>query len=179
MNSAALPPDHGFPLRLVVPGWIGVASIKWLGQIEVTTQEVYTPFNSTLYRMTGPSYSQFEPPLSLQAVKSAFELARGATLAAGQRHALTGRSWSGKAPIARVEVSIDQGATWHQARLHGPNTAGAWVHWTYSFPPQPAGTYELWARATDATGRAQPATVPFNTGGYLFWAIVKHPIVLQ
>ena len=61
----------------------------------------------------------------------------------------------------------------------GPNGAGQWTRFTYSFPPQPSGTYELWARATDANGRTQPETVPLNTLGYLFGAIVRHPVVIH
>ena len=179
MNGATLPADHGFPLRLVVPGWVGVASTKWLGQIQVSKSPLTSPFSTTLYRFLGPTYAADTPPLTAQAVKSAFELARGATLPALKRRTLTGRSWSGRASIGRVDVSIDQGKTWLPTRLHGPNAAGTWVRWDFTLPPEPAGTYELWARATDTAGRVQPATVPFNTNGYLFWAIVKHPIALK
>jgi DMSO/TMAO reductase YedYZ molybdopterin-dependent catalytic subunit len=174
MNGEPLPPDHGFPVRLVVPGWIGVASIKWLGQIEVSNGPLFSPWNTTLYRL-----GQDGPPLTTQAVKSAFELARGATIAANREQVLTGRSWSGTARIARVDVSIDHGATWREAKLHGRNDAGTWVQWDYRFPAQPPGSYELWARATDGGGRVQPTTVPFNENGYLYWGIVRHPVTVQ
>ena len=84
MNGEPLPPDHGAPARLVVPGWIGVASIKWLGRIEVADQPLFSPWNTTQYRLTGPTYPPDEPPLTRQAVKSAFELPLGATLPAGR-----------------------------------------------------------------------------------------------
>lgn len=178
MNGAPLPPDHGFPVRLVVPGWVGVASIKWLGQIEVSAQPLFSPWNTLMYCMVGSDYPDDSPPLAGQAVKSALELAPGATVPANERTTLAGRSWSGTAAIRRVEVSTDKGATWEDARLFGPNRAGAWARWRHEFPPRPPGAYEVWARATDENGRTQPATVPFNSFGYSYWAVVRHPIVV-
>jgi len=176
MNGEPLPPDHGAPARLVVPGWIGVASIKWLGRIKVADQPLFSPWNTTRYRLTGPSYPPDQPPLARQAVKSAFELPFGAALPAGRRQVLTGRSWSGAAPIRRVDVSTDGGRRFVPADLHGPNRPNAWVRWRARFTPRAAGSYELIARATDWRGRTQPSTVPFNDGGYLFWATVRHPV---
>jgi DMSO/TMAO reductase YedYZ molybdopterin-dependent catalytic subunit len=177
MNGKPLPPDHGHPVRLVVPGWVGVASVKWLGQIEVSTQPLFSPWNTTQYKLLGPSYAN-QPPLTKQAVKSAFELPWNAGLAAGRRHHLSGRSWSGHAPIKRVEVSTDGGATWRAARLSGPNLPNAWVRWDFPWEPARPGSYTLQARATDRSGLTQPLTVPFNTGGYLFWAVVQHPVTV-
>jgi DMSO/TMAO reductase YedYZ molybdopterin-dependent catalytic subunit len=164
MNGRELPPDHGFPARLVVPGWIGIASIKWLGALEVATETVSTPWNTRWY-----------PGLSVQPVKSALELAWDAPLRAHRRTVLRGRSWSGHAPVRRVEVSTDGGARWERARLHGPNRS--WVEWELPWTPRP-GRHELLARATDRAGLVQPDTVPFNEGGYQFWAVVRHPVTV-
>jgi molybdenum-dependent oxidoreductase-like protein len=79
---------------------------------------------------------------------------------------LRGRSWSGHAPIRRVEVSTDGGTHWRQARLRSPNLRGAWVRWELPWMPPAPGDHELLARATDLSGRTQPDTVPSNTGGY-------------
>ncbi len=176
MNGEPLPPDHGAPVRLVVPGWVGIASIKWLGRIEVADHPLYSAWNTTQYRMTGPSYPADSPPLAEQTVKSAFELPFGARLRPRRRHVLTGRSWSGKAPIRSVGISADGGRTYQRARLHGPNLPGAWVRWSFDFAPRAAGSYELRARATDERHRRQPDTVPFNDSGYLFGAVVRHPV---
>ena len=178
MNGEQLPPDHGFPLRLIVPGWVGVANIKWVGQIEVSDRPLFSLWNTQQYLLQGDAYPD-KPLLTAQTVKSAWELPRPAELAASTRARLSGRAWSGTSAISRVDVSIDQGATWAPARLHGRNGAGRWVEFNYTFPPRPAGAYELWARATDASGRTQPPTVPFNNGGYLFGAIVRHPVVVH
>jgi DMSO/TMAO reductase YedYZ molybdopterin-dependent catalytic subunit len=177
MNGDPLPPDHGFPLRLVVPGWIGIASVKWLGQLEVSATPLSSPWNTKWYRMTGPSYPPDAPPLAAQPVKSAFELPWGARLPAGRRQRLAGRAWSGHAPIRTVEVSADGGASWERARLRGPNLPAAWVRWELPWTPPAPGEYELRARATDRLGNRQPAAVPFNDGGYQFWAAARHPVV--
>jgi DMSO/TMAO reductase YedYZ molybdopterin-dependent catalytic subunit len=164
MNGRALPPDHGFPARLVVPGWVGIASIKWLGALEVSRAPLRSPWNTTWYE-----------GLSVQPVKSAFELAWDAQLPAGRSTTLHGRSWSGHAPIRHVQVSTDGGASYRHARLRGPNLPNVWVRWELPFTPRP-GRHELLARATDDTGLTQPDTVPFKDGGYQFWAVVRHPV---
>ena len=75
-------------------------------------------------------------------------------------------------------MSTDGGTTWQSARLERPNHTNAWVRWKFAWTPPATGSYELLARATDRAGQTQPATVPFNDLGYLFWAIVKHPVVV-
>ena len=177
MNGKPLPLDHGYPLRLVVPGWVGVANVKWVGQIEVSATPLFSVWNTTQYVLTGPTYSG-SPPLTTQAVKSAFELPRGAVFPAGRLQILTGRSWSGNAAIGRVDVSADGGTTWKPARLHGANVPKAWARWSFEWTPPAAGAYTLQARATDTTGAVQPVTVPFNDAGYGFSAIVRHPVVV-
>lgn len=220
MNGEPLPPDHGFPVRLVVPGWIGIASIKWLGQIEVSDEPLFSPWNTTQYRMIGGDYPVDSPPLTEQAVKSAFELPFPATLPAGATLRLEGRSWSGDRPIQRVEVNAQAAPSgpvyaaarpgrtparhqssrhhehrhhhdddhhhgprptpegWRPAELHEPNLPQAWVRWSIDWRPPGPGNYQLLARATDWAGTTQPDTVPFNTNGYLFWAVVRHPVTV-
>jgi DMSO/TMAO reductase YedYZ molybdopterin-dependent catalytic subunit len=207
MNGAALPPDHGAPVRLVVPGWVGVASTKWLGQIEVADVPLYSPWNTTQYRMIGPEYPADSPPLTKQAVKSAFELPMPAALPAGKTIRLHGRSWSGSGTIKRVEVYPEAVSTavgpvynavptgpgagahqsgrsgptpeaWRPAKLESPNEPQAWVRWSFDWTPPGPGSYQLRAHATDQTGQKQPETVPFNKNGYLFWAVVRHPVTV-
>jgi DMSO/TMAO reductase YedYZ molybdopterin-dependent catalytic subunit len=177
MNGEALPPDHGFPVRLVVPGWVGIASVKWLGRIEVAARPLRSPWSTIWYRMTGHGHPADAPPLAHQDVKSAFELAWDALVPARVPLTLRGRSWSGRFPIRRVDVSADGGASWSPARLVEPNQAGAWVRWELDWTPSAPGRYELRARATDAGGRVQPFEVPLNDNGYMFWAVVRHPVV--
>jgi sulfane dehydrogenase subunit SoxC len=173
MNGATLPEDHGFPARLLVPGWVGVANIKWVGRIEVSEEPLLSPWNTTTYRLFGGAYPD-SPLLTNQLVKSAFELPWGATLPAGPR-TLTGRSWSGAGLIKHVEVSVDGSTTWRRAELQRPNIPMAWTRWSTPWNPLP-GEHRLRARATDDKGNRQPDSVPFNTQGYLYWAVVDHPI---
>jgi hypothetical protein len=126
--------------------------------------------------MVGPQYPADAPPLGVQPVKSAFELAAGATLPAGRRTSVTGRSWSGYAPIARADISIDGGRTWHRARPGGANREHAWQRWAFDWTPKRPGERALIARAADQRGHVQPDAVPFNTGGCQFWATIRHPV---
>ncbi|MFF1905861.1 sulfite oxidase [Kitasatospora sp. NPDC058218] len=177
MNGEPLTPDHGAPVRLVVPGWIGIASIKWVGSIEVADQPLYSPWNTDFYRLFGPDYpAGGSAPVTTQVVKSAFELARGAVLEAGREHRLHGRSWSGAAPVRRVEVSTDGGLRWHRADLRDEPRADNWTRWSIDWRPDRPGPYELRARATDRRGNTQPETAVFNREGYLFDAVVVHPV---
>ncbi len=181
MNGQVLPPDHGFPARVLVPGWIGVASVKWVGRIEVSEQPLYSPWNTDSYVLIGPDYQPVPPAkgpiLTSQNMKSAFELAWDGQLHPGHQ-LLRGRSWSGQGRIARVDVSLDRGITWQAARLREPNIAQAWVRWDLEWDARP-GDYNLRARATDEQGNAQPTGVPYNEQGYLYGGIVGHPISVR
>ncbi|MFE9681022.1 sulfite oxidase [Streptomyces sp. NPDC006285] len=177
MNGEPLPADHGRPVRVLVPSWIGIASIKWVGDIEVSAQPLYSPWNTDFYRLFGTAHPEGgSAPLTRQTLKSAFELPWNASLESGAEHRLTGRSWSGAGGIARVEVSTDGGATWRHARLHDAPRRADWVRWSADWRPAAPGAYTLLARATDTTGRTQPQTTVHNTQGYFFDAVVRHPV---
>ncbi len=169
MNGEPLLPDHGHPLRLVLPGWVGIASIKWLGSLEVSTTELASPWTTKWYRIG-------QEVLTTNPVRSAWELPWGAELKRG-RLELTGRSWSGAAPVRRVEVSVDGGATWQRARVGRAQQQG-WSQWSWTWARPEAGAHELWARATDAAGRTQPLLTPRNDNGYFFDAVVRHPVTV-
>ncbi|MFE6872458.1 sulfite oxidase, partial [Kitasatospora sp. NPDC057692] len=179
MNGEPLTPDHGAPVRVVVPGWVGIASIKWVGTVEVSDRPLYSPWNTDSYRLFGPDYPPGgSAPLTTQVVKSAFELARDAVLPAGRTHRLHGRSWSGAAPVRRVEVSVDGGRRWRRAELDDEPRAGNWTRWSLDWRPEGPGPYELRARATDRRGGTQPEVAVFNREGYLFDAVVVHPVTV-
>ncbi len=178
MNGEPLPADHGFPARLIVPGWAAVASIKWLGRLEVTARPSFTWWNTEHYVLRGPDYEPEGPGdgqvIREQVMKSAFALPWPARLSAG-RQRVHGRSWAPDAAIAMVEVSVDGGRTWFDADLREPNVPGAWVRWSFDWLAEP-GSFELRARATDARGRSQPDEVPWNERGYLYGGVVGHPV---
>jgi DMSO/TMAO reductase YedYZ molybdopterin-dependent catalytic subunit len=178
MNGHPLPPDHGFPVRVLVPSWAGIASIKWVGRVEVSATPLFSAWNTQYYRLFGPDYPAGGELVTKQVVKSAFELPWPARLNAWQRHILRGRSWSGNGPIRRIEVSVDGGSTWRAAIPIGNGATHGWQRWLYHWKPTPAGQYTLKAKATDVTGVSQPEATPFNTLGYLFDAVVQHPVIV-
>jgi DMSO/TMAO reductase YedYZ molybdopterin-dependent catalytic subunit len=178
MNGEPLLPDHGFPVRLVLPGWVGIASIKWLGSLEVATTELTSPWNTKWYRMTGGSHPVDSPPLTVNPVRSAWELGWGETIARREAVELTGRSWSGAAAVDRVDVSVDGGSTWRPARPYRSGHRQAWTQWRYVWKHPALGQHVLMARATDAAGRTQPLETPFNDNGYFFDAVVRHPVTV-
>ncbi len=169
MNGEQLPPDHGFPLRLIVPGWVGVASIKWVGQIEVANTTLSSPFNTTLYRLTGPDYPPDQPPLTTQAIKSAFELPLNAQLPAGRPSSWSGgrgretqRSSGSTSASTAAFTGIARGCSARTCRTPGRAGLSRGLRGRRGRPA---------ARPCNRPGPvSQPDTVPFNTGGYLFWA---------
>jgi DMSO/TMAO reductase YedYZ molybdopterin-dependent catalytic subunit len=171
LNGAPLPPQHGFPLRLVVPGWYGMTNVKWLARIELVDRPFEGYQQVSGYRMRSDPEEPGEPvermaPRALMVPPGAPEFfTRVRTLRAGPA-VLQGRAWSGRAPVERVEVSSDGGATWADAEL-GPPELGrwAWRGWTFEWQAEP-GEHVLCCRATDADGNAQPAEPPWNVGGY-------------
>lgn len=180
MNGNLLPIDHGFPARMLVPGWVGVNNIKWLGAIAVTTQPNWVEWNTNLYVMIGPDYKP-QPPakgpvVTEQVLKSALALPWPATLKPGAQ-TLHGYAWSPKGKIAKVELSADGGKTWAAARLGDVNIARAGVQWQFDYQAKPGDT-SLMPRATDDQGNVQPmiADQKWNEQGYLFGAAVPHPI---
>ena len=181
-NGRPLLPDHGYPLRLVLPGWVGIGSIKWLGSLEVSRSQLTSPWNTKWYRLTGGAYPADSPPLTVNPVRSAWELASGATLRAGRSRTLTGRAWSGAAPIEKVKVSLDGGQTWQRAELADERSSTVrghgWSRFSVRWERPKAGSYQLLARATDAKGRTQPLATPYNDNGYFFDAVVRHPVTV-
>ncbi|MFB7352697.1 sulfite oxidase [Streptomyces gardneri] len=179
MNGEPLPYDHGHPVRLVVPSWVGIASIKWLGDIEVSTRPLTSPWSTDWYRLFGPAHpSGGSDPITVQTIKSAYELPFGATLEADRVHRLTGRAWSAHAPVRSVEVSTDGGTHWRRARLLDTPRRDGWVRWTVPWRPHRTGPVTLLSRTTDAAGNTQPERAVHNTQGYLFGAVVRHPVTV-
>jgi DMSO/TMAO reductase YedYZ molybdopterin-dependent catalytic subunit len=180
MNGEDLPADHGGPVRALVPGWIGVANVKWVGRIEVSEQPLLSDWNTTSYVLLGPGYATEGPAkgpvLSTQSVKSALELPWPATLPAGSQ-TIRGRSWSGQGRIAKVECRIDDGP-WQAARTEGSNEPLAWARWSLAWDATP-GSHTVRVKATDERGNTQPETVPFNQQGYLYGGIVAHPVTIS
>lgn len=180
MNGEILPEDHGYPARLVVPGWAAVASVKWVGRLYVSVASegpLRSPWNTDKYVLTGGPWGEERLPVTEQVPKSALELPWPAKLTTGE-HLITGRAWSPDSEIKRVEVSTDGGEEWFAAPIFGQNTAGAWARFSFSWNAA-RGKHEIRVRATDETGRVQPRESPYNSLGYLYGAVVGHPVEVR
>jgi DMSO/TMAO reductase YedYZ molybdopterin-dependent catalytic subunit len=173
MNGEPVPPDHGFPVRAIVPGWVGVNNIKWVGRIEVAERTIDVPTTTRSYVLEGPDYPA-KVVLRHQVVKSAVALPWGAPLRAG-RQRVRGFAWSPAGRISRVEVSLDRGTTWQPAVLREPNLPRAWVRWDVDWDARP-GEHTITTRAVDEHGAAQPASVSWNALGYGYNVPVPHPV---
>ena len=171
-NGEPVPP-HGFPVRAIIPGWVGINNVKWVGRIEVRTTTIDVPTTTTSYVLEGPDYPS-KVPLRLQTIKSAVALPWGATLRAGT-HRLRGFAWSPVGWIARVEVSVDRGATWQTAAVRESNIPRAWARWDFEWDARP-GEHQILTRAVDDLGHAQPASIPWNAQGYGYNVPVPHPV---
>jgi DMSO/TMAO reductase YedYZ molybdopterin-dependent catalytic subunit len=171
MNGSPLPPQHGAPVRVVVPGWYGMTSVKWLGRITVLAEPFDGYQNARAYRFRQSDDEEGEPvtriqPRALMVPPGVPEfMSRERHLAAGE-HELRGRAWSGWAPVERVEVSVDGGGTWADAELGEQPGPAAWRPWSWRWRVDSPGAYELCCRAQDAAGNTQPLDPPWNLGGY-------------
>ena len=178
MNGEMLPADHGHPLRAVVPGWVGSTNVKWLGRIVVSTEKIWSRNNTTSYVLIGDAYppegEALGQPATLQSIKSVLALPWPARLRPGTT-TLRGFAHSPHAPIARVVWSVDDGATWSEARLLEPVMQHAWVRFEIEWLAS-SGAHTMITRATDAAGNTQPDEIPFNEKGYLFSLPLPHPI---
>lgn len=168
MNGERLLPDHGFPVRAVVPGWYGVASVKWLSRVEVLTEPFDGFFQRERYTFDGWQPEE-EPPVPVQRmrVKSLIHApASGARVRVGVPVRVVGRAWSGAARVVRVDVSADGGASWVEAGLAPPVAEHAWRAFAAEWTPRERGPATLLARASDASGASQPLELPANRHGY-------------
>jgi DMSO/TMAO reductase YedYZ molybdopterin-dependent catalytic subunit len=172
MNGAPLPAQHGFPLRLVVPGWYGMTNVKWLERITVLDRPFEGYQHSVAYRMRANDEEAGEPitrmvPRSLMVPPGIPDFATRDRTVSREALVLEGRAWSGHAPIVRVEASVDGGRSWRDAELAADDLGRwAWRGWTHRWMPDGPGEYLLGSRATDADGNVQPDEPSWNVGGY-------------
>ena len=172
LNGVPLPPQHGFPLRLLVPGWYGMTNVKWLTRLTLLDEPFAGYQQARGYRLRqtdedeGVPLSRIQPralmvPPGIPDFMTRERTVRGGTVP------IEGRAWSGLAPVAAVEVSTDDGATWREARLDPPTLGRwAWRRWSYDWDAGEPGRHVLACRARDEAGNEQAAEPRWNIGGY-------------
>ena len=187
MNGEDLPPAHGFPARLIVPGWIGSAMQKWLNRIWVRDQvhdsekmsrysyriPTYPPTpgnkpaeNEMVIATSGTIKSLITKPQSEMVVKTSTPVK------------VRGHAWAGENKVDKVYISTDFGIRWQATRLVQPANRYAWYHWDTEIAFGNRGYYEIWARAFDDKGNAQPFSQPWNPKGYLGNVIHRVPVMI-
>ena len=176
MNGAALPVLHGFPLRLIVPGWEAAASTKWIVNIQISEAEASGFFMQTAYRIPNRPIAPgtlVDPkdtiPYTALSVKSIFTSPLdGAMVPMGSSIQLRGFAWAGEADITQVDVSTDAGSTWNIAVLDNDKARYTWRRFRYLWKPPAAKSFVVMSRATDSQGRTQPMVASWNPSGYLY-----------
>ena len=180
MNDVDLPIENGFPVRAIVPGWYAVASIKWLQRIIVTDK----PFNG-YYQTLDYSFWKREGelaelvPLRELAIKAQItQPSEGGTVPANSNVRVRGAAWTGNGEILKVELSVDAGKTWNEAKLLDESKPNAWRLWEFGWKtPARSGKATLIARATDSNGGTQPMERDPDRGTYMINHLV--PVTVE
>jgi DMSO/TMAO reductase YedYZ molybdopterin-dependent catalytic subunit len=179
INGEPLPPQHGYPLRLLVPGWYGMTSVKWLRAITAVA-EPFEGFQMDAYRFRASEADPGSPvtrilPRSLMIPPGIPDFYTRVRRVTPGPCPLSGRAWSGHGPIASVEVSVDDGRSWAEAALHPSSSPHAWSRWTFDWEAT-TGSTVLSSRATDAAGNVQPVDQPWNQHGFANNQVHRVPV---
>ncbi|MBS0171011.1 MAG: sulfite oxidase [Nitrospira sp.] len=175
MNGRPLPLLHGGPLRVVTPGWMAESCMKWLTEITLRADETPGYYMQQAYRMPETAIQPGSGlpgtvmvPVEQMPVKSLIAAPAEGDTVRTSPVTIQGVAWAGESAVALVEVSCDDGKTWEQARLLGEAQPYAWRQWQYVWHPKALGPTAILCRATDARGERQPATSPWNPGGFVW-----------
>lgn len=175
MNDGPLPDIHGGPMRVLIPGWAGSASVKWVASIDVLDAPLKGPYMDSSYRMprhpVAPGSAMPADAVSTEGwpIKSIItNPAPNEKFKLGKPVLIAGHAWVAEAGIARVEVSFDEGRSWQSASLNAQAAKYAWQTFSYAWNPRSPGFVTVLARATDSNGNTQPIVTPWNPLGY-YW----------
>ena len=166
MNGEPLPPLHGFPLRLVVPGWYGMCSIKWLVGIHVLDHEFQGFYQKERYfSLNEPGSEPHATYHTKMNIKSIVTSPTPGEVVPAGGYTLAGAAWSGEDDVVRVEISTDGGGTWSQAEIVRPRTGYSWCRWEHTWKPAGPGRHTIMSRATNNLGETQPMEFPGRWDG--------------
>ncbi|MBI3679568.1 MAG: sulfite oxidase [Acidobacteria bacterium] len=186
MNGEPLPEIHGFPARLIVPGWDGASWVKWVNKITLSGQPDGGFYFATAYRYPSRPVSPGGTPkpeemevIEGMAVKSFFARPDDEAKVKPGLVKLQGVAWAGEQRIVRVDISSDGGGKWMPAKLASEDFPFAWRLWTFDWRPGRPGRHILMSRATDSAGRVQPVESAWNPSGYLWNAIDRIAVVVE
>ncbi|MBV9280968.1 MAG: molybdopterin-dependent oxidoreductase [Chloroflexi bacterium] len=177
MNGELLPSEHGYPLRLIVPGWYGIASVKWLTRITAVGDSFDDFFQTSRYVMVSDRRNNPVPLAETRVRSVVVQPSEGAELLAWPIR-LAGYAWSGGAPVSLVEVSTDGGPTWQPAQWTTGEQRYAWRRWEYCWTVEVPGEVILQSRARDGNGKVQPAVGEWNELGYANSAVQSVRVVI-
>ena len=170
MNGIDLPPQHGFPVRAIMPGWYAMASVKWLQRI-IVTDRPFTGYYQTIdyaYWKRRDQIAELTPLTETQVKAQIARPAQGDIVPPDSKVRIHGAAWTSDGEITKVELSSDGGATWKEAKLLGEPKPSAWRLWEFNWQtPDTPGKQILVARATDSLGRTQPVQRDSDRGTYM------------
>ena len=181
MNGADLSKGHGYPVRVVVPGWYGMASVKWLHRLVITDH----PFDGFFQSL---QYSHFERPDGTPTLRPVTEMHVKSVIVdpeidgkipAHQAYTVRGLAWTGRGTVVKVEVSTDNGKSWGDAKLTSPAAQGTWRSWEFEWRNPSGATQALMARATDSHGQRQPLERDRDRRSYEITHVVPIPVIVR
>jgi DMSO/TMAO reductase YedYZ molybdopterin-dependent catalytic subunit len=186
MNGEPLPAIHGFPLRLIVPGWDGTSWVKWVNYLSVDEKPNSGFFMNPAYRFpkhalapgmaSNPADLEMIEGMPVQSFITGHTDGQAIPLKAVT---LRGIAWAGEERIRKVEISTDSGLSWQAAQLSGRDLPFTWRLWSLDWQPRQPGYYTVLSRATDTAGRSQPLVPTWNPSGYLFNAIDRIGLTVE
>ena len=186
MNGEPLPALHGFPLRLIVPGWDGTSWVKWVNSLTIANDPDHGFFMNPAYRFPkhpGAPGAAVNPAdldvIEGMPVKSYITGPTDGDKIPLEATTLRGMAWAGEERITKVEISTDGGSTWRDAQLSAKSLPFTWRLWTLEWKPPVPGYYTVLSRATDSAGRVQPFVAPWNPSGYLFNALDRIGLIVE
>lgn len=179
-NGRPIPFKHGFPLRLIVPEWYGMASVKWIKQITVIAEPFEGPFQSIDYvYYPHPISDNGASPVTIMNVNSTIQQPLNMEILHEGTHIIKGIAWTGEGTIQKVEVSLDDGVTWEKAHINPPMNRYSWISWSYEWKANKKGEYTILSRASDSKGRTQLLKAFWNRKGYGYNAADKVAVKIE